>query len=75
MKDAKLIKVFPGIVKSKGLVEISNPGSPFHKRDYTGVVEQQIGWIDNSAMKFTALVMLKRSFKSLKNKNMSRRML
>lgn len=51
MKDAKLIKVMAGIVKSKGDVQLSDKDSSFHKRNYSGVVDQQIGWVDNSAMK------------------------
>ena len=51
MAGATVNGVFAGIVKSKGGVELSNPSSPFHKRAYSGVEEQQIGWIDNAAMK------------------------
>ena len=57
MRDAKLVAVIPGIVKSKGAMNLSSPDElsdktkPFHKRDYSGVEEQQIGWVDNSAMK------------------------
>lgn len=51
MKDAKLLCVIPGIVKSKGAVKLDDRESPFHKRNYDGVEEQQIGWIDNAAMK------------------------
>lgn len=51
MKDAKLKNVIPGIVKSKGAVRLDDRESPFHKRNYDGVEEQQIGWIDNAAMK------------------------
>lgn len=51
MKDAKLRNVIPGIVKSKGAVTLDDRESPFHKRNYDGVEEQQIGWVDNAAMK------------------------
>ncbi len=51
MKYAKLLKVMPGIVKSKGSVDLEDKDSPFHKRNYSGVEEQRIGWIDNGAMK------------------------
>lgn len=51
MSDAQLIQVIPGIVKSKGSVTLSDRESPFHKRNYDGVEEQQIGWVDNAAMK------------------------
>jgi hypothetical protein len=51
MSKAKIIRVIPGIVKSKGNVELNNKDSDFHKRSYSGVEEQQIGWIDNAAMK------------------------
>lgn len=55
MKDAKLLHVIPGIVKSKGGVKLDDRESPFHKRNYDGVEEQQIGWIDNAAMKLFML--------------------
>ena len=55
MKDAKLLHVIPGIVKSKGAVKLDDRESPFHKRNYDGVEEQQIGWIDNAAMKLFML--------------------
>jgi glycine/D-amino acid oxidase-like deaminating enzyme len=51
MKDAVLSSVIAGIVKSKGSVDIADKDSPFHKRDYSGVEEQRVGWIDNAAMK------------------------
>ena len=51
MRDARLLRVIPGIVKSKGSVDITDKDSPFHKRGYSGVEEQQIGWVDNAAMK------------------------
>lgn len=51
IKDAKLLSVIPGIVKSRGSVDIEDKNSPFHQRDYSGVEEQQLGWIDNAAMK------------------------
>ncbi len=51
MSGAKVRAVIPGIVKSKGGVDLHDPKSPFHKREYSGVEEQQVGWVDNSAMK------------------------
>ena len=51
MAGAVVNGVIAGIVKSKGGVELSNPNSPFHQRACSGVEEQQIGWIDNAAMK------------------------
>lgn len=51
LEDAKIKAVYPGIVKSKGTVEIYNPDSAYHKRAYSGVDEQQIDWIDNACMK------------------------
>lgn len=51
MKHAKLKRVIPGVVKSKGSVTLDDRESPFHKRNYDGVQEQQIGWVDNAAMK------------------------
>lgn len=73
MKDAELIKVIPGIVKSKGSVDINDKDSPFHKRDYSGVEEQQIGWIDNAAMKlFYCLGNAKEVTKLLKKQELSK---
>ncbi len=51
MAKAKLRKIMPGIVKSKGAFELRNKDSSFHKRNYSGVEERQIGWIDNASMK------------------------
>ncbi len=51
MSDAKIRNVIAGIVKSKGEVDIHGKDSSFHKRDYDGVEEGQIGWVDNAAMK------------------------
>ena len=51
MKDAKLKRVIPGIVKSKGAVDLNDRQSPFHKRNYDGVEEQELRWIDNASMK------------------------
>jgi len=51
MVNAKVLSVIPGIVLTKGSVKLDDPRSPFHKRDYDGVEEQQIGWVDNAAMK------------------------
>jgi len=51
MKDARLKRVIPGIVKSKGAVDLNDRQSPFHKRNYDGVEEQELRWIDNASMK------------------------
>lgn len=51
LKGANIRSILPGIVKSKGEVDIYAPNSDFHKRDYSGVEERQIGWIDNACMK------------------------
>lgn len=51
MSGAKVLSILPGIVKSKGEVELENPQSAFHKRDYSGVEARLNGWIDNAAMK------------------------
>lgn len=51
MAQAKVRNVIAGIVKSKGAVNIHDKDSPFHKRDYDGVEEDQIGWNTNAAMK------------------------
>lgn len=55
MKEAKLIQVIPGIVKSKGEVDINDKNSAFHKRDYDGVAERQIGFVENAAIKLYCL--------------------
>jgi hypothetical protein len=51
MKDAKLLRVLCGVVKNKGLVDIYDANSDFHKRSYSGVTERAIGWIDNACIK------------------------
>lgn len=51
MKESQLLKVIPGIVKSRGSFDLHNVNSDFHKRDYSGVEEISIGNISNAAMK------------------------
>ena len=51
MKDAVLIRVLPGIVKSIGDVDIYNKHSKVHERNYSGVQERRMGWINNAAIK------------------------
>lgn len=51
MSQAKLLNVYPGIVKSKGEVDINNIKSQVHRRDYNGVTARLNGWIDNACMK------------------------
>lgn len=53
IKNAKIRDVMAGIVKNKGSVELSDPNITFHKRNYSGVEEQQIGWVDNATMKLS----------------------
>ena len=43
MKEARLRHVIPGIVKSKGSIDLEDRNSPFHKWNYDGVEEKQIG--------------------------------
>lgn len=50
MKKAQILDVGFGIIKTRGAVDIFDPGSKFHERDYLGVEEQQIGWIDNACL-------------------------
>lgn len=73
MAHAKLRNVFPGIVKSKGEVDIFDKNSAFHKRDYDGVVERQIGWIENAAMKlFYCLGNAKRTAEILEKQRLAK---
>lgn len=51
MKDAIITDVNFGIIKTLGDVDVFDPESKFHRRDYLGVEEQQLGWISNSCMK------------------------
>lgn len=46
---AKLITVRFGVVKTYGGVDIFDPRSAVHNRDYFGVDSKQIGYIDNNA--------------------------
>lgn len=54
--QAKLKAVRFGIVKTYGDVDIYDPNSSFHKRDYFGVSSAQIGFIDNACMKLMNLL-------------------
>ena len=54
MKDAEIVDVKFGIVQTEGkltLEDLQNPSSSFHKRNYYGVREEQIGFISNPAVK------------------------
>ena len=51
MRYAELIDLFPGIVRSKGTVNIYDPNSDFHTRDETGIKTHRNGWIENACMK------------------------
>jgi hypothetical protein len=51
MAKAKVTAVRFGVVKTKGEVNIYEKGSSFHKRDYSGIEVQQVGWITNDLMK------------------------
>lgn len=51
MADATIRDVGFGIIKTIGDVDIFDPNSRFHHRDYLGVTPRQIGWVDNSCMK------------------------
>lgn len=52
---ARLITVRFGIVKTYGDVDIFDPRSAVHSRDYFGVDSKQIGYIDNACMKLMNL--------------------
>lgn len=53
LKDAEVLTTSFGIVKTKGkgIIDIYAANDSFHRRDYSGVEEQQIGLISNSCMK------------------------
>lgn len=51
MRNAKIMDVGFGVIKTIGEVDIFDPASSFHHRDYLGVKVQQIRWIDLSCMK------------------------
>lgn len=54
MAEAEIADVKFGIVQTVGILfleDLKNPNSNFHKRDYYGVQERQIGLIDNAAIK------------------------
>lgn len=51
IKDAEINEVGFGVIKTKGEVDIFDPISEFHHRDYLGVEVRQISWVDNSCMK------------------------
>jgi 2-polyprenyl-6-methoxyphenol hydroxylase-like FAD-dependent oxidoreductase len=51
MTQAHLHDVRFGVVKTRGHVDIDDPTSDVHQRNYTGVVEHGLGWIENSCMK------------------------
>lgn len=56
MAKAELIQARAGVVKVYGDVEeiinLDDPESPIHKRDYYGVDCKQVGFISNACMKF-----------------------
>lgn len=54
MANATIVDVKFGIVQTVGrlqLEDLKNPGSDFHKRDYDGIREEQIGLVSNPCMK------------------------
>lgn len=51
LQKAKLLRIFAGIVKSKGTVDIDDPASKFHERNYSGVEVLKKGWVRNACMK------------------------
>lgn len=51
MSEAKLTGLRFGIVKTQGEVDIFDHSSAFHIRNYSGVEDMTLGWINNSAMK------------------------
>lgn len=54
MADATVVDVKFGIVQTAGeltLSDLKDVKSNFHKRDYDGIREEQVGWISNPCMK------------------------
>ena len=51
MTQAHLHDVRFGVVKTRGHVDMYDPTSDVHQRNYSGVVEHGMGWIENSCMK------------------------
>jgi glycine/D-amino acid oxidase-like deaminating enzyme len=54
MTQAEIIDVKYGVVQTAGALKLSdlkNPLSSFHKRDYDGIREEQLGMISNPCMK------------------------
>ncbi|WP_165475117.1 FAD-dependent oxidoreductase [Legionella yabuuchiae] len=54
MKHAEIVDVKFGIVQTSGkltLSDLMDPKSTFHKRDYDGIREEQVGLISNPCMK------------------------
>ncbi|MBA2648672.1 MAG: FAD-binding oxidoreductase [Legionella sp.] len=54
MANATIVDVKYGIVQTAGklsLQDLTNPNSSFHKRDYDGIREEQVGLISNPCMK------------------------
>lgn len=62
---SEIIDMGFGIIKTHGTVDISDPNSDFHKRDYLGVEEKAIGWIDNACMKLLYFLNNGRAVKTL----------
>lgn len=55
MKDAELITVNFGVVRTHGDVDIFDPKSAFHSRAYSGVEPRQLGYFANACMKLLFL--------------------
>lgn len=54
MANANIVDVKFGIVQTAGalrLEDLKNPNSAFHKRDYDGIREEQVGLVSNPCMK------------------------
>lgn len=54
MANATIVDVKFGIVQTAGtlrLEDLKNPSSAFHKRDYDGIREEQVGLVSNPCMK------------------------
>lgn len=56
LKNAEVISLAFGIVKTQGSVDIYDLSSPFHRRSYFAVRSEGDGWISNPCMKLVYLL-------------------
>ncbi len=51
LAKAEIVNIGTGVIKTHGDVDLFDPKSDFHKRNYLGVEERGFGWINNSCTK------------------------